>query len=73
MTQVESSNIDSVGYDKEDLTLYIKFKNNTTYTYSKVPEKIYGSLMEAESVGKYLNQYVKGVFDFAKLNTKQSS
>jgi hypothetical protein len=57
LKQVESSNIDKVGYDEK--TLFILFKNGGLYKYIDVPSDIYDGLVVAESVGKYLNTEVK--------------
>lgn len=55
---VQSSNLDSVGYDAKEKLLEIKFKWGGTYQYLNVPEEIYQELMSAKSVGKYFNQNI---------------
>lgn len=59
-----SSNIESVSY--EDGDLFITYKNHTTYVYQKVPREIFENLKKAESVGKFVNQYIKGKYLFEK-------
>jgi len=67
-TKVESSNIDGIGY--ENGTLFVKFKNNSEYKYAGVPAELYEQLKKAESKGKFINESVKGRFNFEKVNTK---
>lgn len=65
MTPVESSNIEKVGYNEEKL--YVQFKGGSTYTYDKVPQAVYNTLMNAESKGKYLNKKVKGKYTYTRI------
>ncbi len=51
MIAVRSSNVESIGYDDDEQTLYIRFKNGTTYRYEQVPRAAYDRLLSAESVG----------------------
>ena len=62
-----SSQVDLVRYDKDTQTLDVVFKSkggNKTYQYYKVQETIFDGIMSAESVGKYINEHVKGKFDY---------
>ena len=65
MKPVESSNIAEVGYDEG--TLYVRFTNNTLYTYFEVSEDLFHNLVTADSVGKYFNQHVKNEFSFERV------
>lgn len=56
---VSSSNIKSIGYDKETSTLEVAFHGGATYQYNQVPEEIYMGLMSAGSIGRFFFQYVK--------------
>ncbi|RIX76312.1 KTSC domain-containing protein [Acidovorax cavernicola] len=64
---VTSSNVASVGYDGETLTLEIEFNNGTVYQYFDVTEQIYNELISAGSVGAYLAANIKGRFRFSKV------
>ncbi len=64
---VESSNIVSVGYDKESLVLEVEFKKGKVYRYSDVDGLTYAGLLTAESVGKYFHQNIKDKFSFTKV------
>jgi hypothetical protein len=55
--KVESSNIESVGWEND--TLEVAFKNNRTYHYHDLTKEVYEMFLKAESKGKFLNQFVK--------------
>ena len=59
MQPVTSSNVAAVGYDADTLTLAVEFLNGSTYHYSNVSEATFNDLLNAESVGKYLNMMIK--------------
>ncbi len=67
MQSVESSNIDSIGYDQDSETLYVEFKSGITYKYENVPFYKYTELMDANSVGRYLNAEIKGAHEYSRL------
>lgn len=56
---VTSTNLASVGYDKETEQLEIEFHSGSVYLYSYVPERIYDGLMQARSHGSYFHANVK--------------
>lgn len=66
-THVESSNIESIGYDSKSQTLEIEFLNGSIYQYFDVPETIFEELMGADSQGRYLNSNIKGHYRFSKV------
>ena len=49
MTPVDSSNIESVGYDTSNRELHVRFLGNRTYVYSDVPAELYEELLRAPS------------------------
>lgn len=59
-TAVKSSNVAEVGYDGD--VLEVTFRNGSRYRYSGVPREVHDELVSAESVGRYLNQNVKGQY-----------
>jgi hypothetical protein len=62
---VASSNLDCIGYRLG--TLYVRFKHGECYAYHHVPFTLYEGLRDAESVGRFLNQNIKGVYDYTRL------
>ena len=62
---VSSSNIKSIGYDVDNKVLEIEFNwGNALYHYFGVPAEVHAELMAAESHGKYLAKYIKGVYEY---------
>lgn len=64
---VQSSLLSSFGYDEEEHKLQVTFNKGGTYVYSDVPEDVYESMKEADSVGKYFLAHIKDRYDFEKL------
>jgi len=56
---VQSSNLVSVGYDAETLTLEVEFLRSGIYQYSGVPVEIHEGLLNAGSKGAFFNQAIK--------------
>tara|TARA_R110002110_G_scaffold41633_2_gene131884 strand:- start:859 stop:1074 length:216 start_codon:yes stop_codon:yes gene_type:complete len=58
-SSVTSSMLSSIGYDKDEEILEIKFANGSLYRYEGVPPNEYYDLIQADSVGKHFTQHVK--------------
>lgn len=63
-----SSNVASVGYDKERMILELEFHDGVIYQYFDVPEKVYTEFINAPSHGAYFFNEVKNVFSYKKKN-----
>jgi len=63
---VASSNIASVGYDKEEHILEIEFHHGAIYQYKDVPEKVYKELMSSPAIGAYFMNEIKLKFEYQK-------
>jgi len=63
--KVESSRIESVGYDskKKELEVIMK-KNNQVYLHKEVPSNFWKELMLAPSIGKYYFNNIKDSFPY---------
>jgi len=59
---VRSSNIISVGYDKDSCILEVKFNGGGLYRYHEVPKNIYEGINAVDSVGRYFFQNVRDKF-----------
>ena len=55
---VNSTNILSIGYDKNSQMLEVEFNTGRVYRYSNVPPHVYAGLMKSRSHGKYLLTYI---------------
>ena len=65
MINVDSSNINAIGY--EDGTLRIRFNDGSEYDYYGVPQNVFEDFLKSDSKGKFLHQNIKGQFQYAKL------
>lgn len=54
-----SSALRSVGYDAHTWTLEVEFDSGEVYQYLDVEPEIVEALLDAESMGAYLNEYIK--------------
>lgn len=59
-----SSQVTKVGYNEETKTLTVTFKTGKSYEYYEVHKHTFDELLTAESIGKYLNQFVKPVYKY---------
>ncbi len=67
MTNVDSSNVEAVGYDEDSSTLQIEFKDGSMYQYFDVSEDVFIGLRDTDSVGGYLNSVIKGSYRYSKV------
>ncbi len=67
MVSVNSSRLETVGYDERLKLLQIQFVDGSMYEYYDVPKNIYIGLATASSTGEYFHEYVKGVYRFSKI------
>lgn len=65
--RVQSSNLESVGYDPGTSTLEVEFKDGAIYQYFNVPEWVYQQLLRAPSKGGYLADHIKDRFRFRRV------
>jgi len=63
---VSSSNLVSVGYCPESLTLEVEF-NSGTYQYYDVPSDVFDELMASSSLGSYLHHNIKSSYSYAQV------
>lgn len=63
---VASSNIATVGYDKETHILEIEFHHGAIYQYVGVPEEVYEELMNSPAKGSFFMNEIKGKFEMVK-------
>ena len=63
-TEVQSSNIISIGHDGTNL--YVNYKSGT-YKYENVDKSIYESLLTSESKGRFMNENIKGKYTYTRV------
>lgn len=66
-TLVQSSDLQSVGYDPATQVLEIAFHRGGIYQYRGVPEAVYRSLMQAPSHGTYFHAHIKERYPYHKV------
>jgi hypothetical protein len=64
---VTSSNMKSVGYDIQSMTLEIEFTSGEVYQYFDVPEAVHSELMGSDSKGSFFSAQIKGNYRYARL------
>ncbi len=65
MMEVESTLIQSVGYDAaaQEMTFILR-TGDEIYTYKNVPQTVYDELMAAESKGSYYRMNIRDKYEF---------
>lgn len=59
MEAVTSSNLEAIGYDEREATLFVTFKGcPTVYAYQPVPPVVWLGLKFSQSKGRYLKTQV---------------
>ena len=58
---VESTAVEAVGYDAAERELYVRFRGTSdgVYVYADVSLQEYQDLLEADSIGGYVNREIK--------------
>lgn len=54
-------------YDSEKGRLYVTFLSGKVYAYLDVPESVYEEMKAAFSKGKFLNEEIKGKYEFVEV------
>ncbi|WP_308798970.1 KTSC domain-containing protein [Agromyces silvae] len=66
-TAVESSNVISIGYQPDTLTMEMEFKGGNVYQYFDVPEHVFDGIIRAPSVGRFFHEQVRGIYRYARV------
>ena len=67
MIPVDSSNVESVGYDENEQILYVRFLTGATYIYKGVNNYEFEGLLSAPSVGSYLHRNIKNNYPYERI------
>lgn len=63
----ESTCFSRVGYDSRNNVLIVVFrKSGAEYHYFDVPEDVWESFYDSESLGRYFNREIKGNYEYEK-------
>ena len=67
LSPVDSSQISKVGYSEEHKVLAVEFNTGTLYYYKDVPKEMHEKMLKADSVGRFLNQQIKGDYEYERI------
>lgn len=63
LTTVQSSSVKAIGYDSSTFELEIEFHSGRAYRYQQVPVAAYRLLLQAPSLGEFINKQIKPRFE----------
>lgn len=69
LTPVESSNVDSMGPDGDDLL--VRFKSSPTIYRYKGAAPLHEEALASDSVGRFIGQRIRGQYDFERIEPDQ--
>ena len=64
---VESTSLESVGYDSTEQVLEVEFKHGAVYEYLEVPADVFEAFLAAASKGSFFNSDIKHSYDFVRV------
>ncbi len=64
---MSSSVIAAMNFDPALRLLTIRFVSGLVYRYKEVPEEVFNALKTSISKGTFLNQHIKGKYEFEKI------
>lgn len=67
---VRSSSIHHVGYDPESQRLLLEYEGGRLYEYLDVPEDVYVDLMQAASMGRFVNYAIKPHYHYHEIDKR---
>ena len=73
MPTISSTAVEAVGYEPRRQRLIVTFQGGARYAYSGVDEATYAALLEAESVGRFVNTEIKPHYPAARLSGRSGS
>lgn len=65
---VDSSNINNVEYDPDQLILRVTFSNGGKYEYEGVLQEVVDEMLSASSVGSYFYSNIRMNYPYTKVN-----
>jgi hypothetical protein len=64
---MHSSVVSAIIYDRASYTMRVIFVSGAIYDYKNVPVKVFEAMKTSGSKGIYLNQNIKGQYEFEKI------
>lgn len=66
-TQVDSSCIDAIAFERSTSTLKIRFHSGSVYQYDDVSYDVFSDLLDAGSIGSFFNYHIKDIYSYTQL------
>ena len=63
-----SSVVAAIKYDAPSSTLRVIYTSGLVYDYKNVPEEVFTAMKTSFSKGAFLNQHIKGKYEFEKIS-----
>lgn len=83
MYDIESSHIESVGYNGDTMEMLVKFKDRvnkdgtvvpgSVTKYMKIPGRHADKIRTSDSAGKYLNEEIKGKYEYVTYKNEKKA
>lgn len=67
-TFTDSKTISIIKYDTKTKVLTITYVTNKTYDYANVSSSMWEYMLKAESIGKFVNENIKGHYQYKLVN-----
>lgn len=67
MIEVDSSNIQAIGYSFQERVLQVDFLSGSRYRYLKVDPDVFERFINAPSKGRFLNREIKKVYEYRQV------
>ena len=67
---VNSSVLQTLGYDDHDNVLEVEFHTGRVYQYFGVPPAIYNDLLHAPSLGEFFNRQIRNEYRFVEVTKR---
>jgi lysyl-tRNA synthetase class 2 len=64
---IDSSAVNSVGYDPRTKALDIEYAGGIVYRYARVPNRIFRQLLRAPSKGRFVNARIRDAYPFRRI------
>ncbi|MBD2429716.1 MULTISPECIES: KTSC domain-containing protein [Fischerella] len=68
MLPMNSSMANAIGYDSNTNILQIEFHNGAVYQYSDIDQDTWQDLHQADSIGKFFNENVRGKYQYERVD-----
>jgi hypothetical protein len=70
LVSVNSSSIHHVGYDRDMQRLFLDYEGGRLCEYFDVPDDVYVRLMNAASIGRFVNYAIKPHYHYKEIQSR---